>query len=151
MKILAKKTLKNIQLSTDALHNIVLQELEEDTTKKNVAIKEINDIRRACGLPMIIIYRGILNPPMHHIPMPKVKPPKKEECIHNFMILYSSEKGATICCSKCGKVKHIETLPPKKETPKKFINISFEDFEDLCDGASSFRELKELLIARMEE
>ena len=152
MKILSKETIDRVEIYTRNAIEFIATNTEESTKDRRYTLAGLNSIREECGLPKIVFPSKTTSFPFFEfgrISMPNIKP-KQEEHIHDFMILHTNEVNATICCRACGEVRHIETTLPKKETPKKFINISFEDFADLCDGAASFRELKELLIERME-
>lgn len=153
MKVLSKSAICTIDTCTNYAIKVIGEKIEEGTSGRITAIDGLNVVRSKCGLEKIVFPSKTASFPfvgLGDIRMPKVKPPKQEEHIHDFMIIHTNEVNATICCRACGEVRHIETTIPMKKPSNKIIKISFEDFEDLCDGAASFRELKELLIERME-
>lgn len=150
MKILSKNKIERIARATRLLFDTIIKNTEEDSIERDFAIKNLNEVRDLCNIPKLHFIHETPFRLLGRIPMPKVKPPKQEEHIHDFMILHTNEVNATICCRACGEVRHIETMIPMKKPSNKIIKISLEDLDDLCDGAASFRELKELLIERME-
>lgn len=152
MKILSKEKVNEIDILTTSVHSFI-DNLPNDSIKRPFekinAITRLNGVRRLIELPEIMPAspRPTLLSIRPEIPMPIVEPCKKPEHEHDYFTAHQTATGATICCRICGKVKRIEANPPIKDKAQpEYIKISIDDFNDCCDAAATFTELKELLI-----
>ena len=82
------------------------------------------------------------------------------ECNHDFNVLQTNGKQAILFCRKCAEIKRISLNTQEGRTMSKaeatslaeqnYIYVSIDEFEDICNGAASVKEIKELLLDRQK-
>lgn len=142
MKILTNKKINEIDLYTSRIHDRLCNS-DLLIHEKAVLLGNIDLIRKICKLSYLRRHNVF---PI----MPEVKPPKKEECKHVYEIAFNSEIGAFLFCKHCAEIKELFNNK-KTEQTQNYVHISIDELNDICDGAASVKEAKELLIERMQE
>lgn len=95
MKILSAKKLEKINTCTSQMHAIATKK-EISNEDYNFILANVDSIRSICGLQYI--RRELF------IPMPKIAPPKKEECKHVFEIGFYENSTPFLFCKHCAKI-----------------------------------------------
>lgn len=111
MKRISSNTQNDISILTRQLFDFI-GSLPHTSIKDPISkvhhLQMINRIRERLDLIPILLPRSI--------PMPEVKPPKKEECNHDFDVLQVFARGqAILFCRHCAKVKRI-SIDEKSES-----------------------------------